>query len=49
MAPVAPMEWPWRAFGGADGICEAREPKTRWMAAASMESLTMVPVPWALM
>ncbi len=19
MAPVAPMEWPWRALGGADG------------------------------
>jgi len=19
MAPVAPMEWPWRGFGGADG------------------------------
>src|SRR5271163_582105 len=48
-APLAPMEWPWRDLVELMGISLARGPKTWWMAAASVESLAWVPVPWALM
>src|SRR6266851_6810241 len=49
MAPVAPMEWPWRDLVELMGMWGARGPKSWWMAAASVVSLAWVPVPWALM
>src|SRR5271163_1571618 len=48
-APLAPMEWPWRDLVELTGMCDAWEPKTWWMAVASVASLAWVPVPWALM
>ena len=47
-APLAPMEWPWRDFVELTGIFGVSKPKTCWMAAASVVSLTWVPVPCAL-
>ena len=47
-APVAPMAWPWRLLVELTGICEARGPKTWWMAWVFDAVVDQRPVPWAL-